>query len=273
MYQFWKHVLPRRWKTRAMVFWYDRLSRLDTGDDLLFLNHGFAPVDGEPHTLHVSADEEPDRYAIQLYHHVARRAEWRGMDALDVSSGRGGGTRWLLRHFAPHSMTGLEIAPAAVHFCRTHYSEPDLSFEVGDAQSMPFDSESFDIVINVESSLNYPDFAAFLSEVVRILRPGGLFLIGDYRRRRKVERVKDQFCGAGLEILEFEDISPQIVRGLQLSTIRKTQLIDKYVPSYLRSAVCQFARVSNGPDSDIELFANGSKQYFSAVLRKPQVPK
>ncbi len=74
-------------------------------------------------------------------------------------------------------------------FCRRHYTNPGLSFETGDAQAMPFADASFDIVFNVESSLNYPDFDAYLREVDRVLKPGGRFLIADYRRRKGLKRL------------------------------------------------------------------------------------
>ena len=60
---------------------------------------------------------------------------------------------------------------------------PGLAFEVGDAERMPFPDASFDAVVNVESSHCYPSMPAFLSEVRRVLRPGGHFLYADLRPR------------------------------------------------------------------------------------------
>ena len=50
---------------------------------------------------------------------------------------------------------------------------------MGDAEHLPFDDESFDVVTNLESSHTYPDLRAFLGEVRRVLRPGGWFLHTD----------------------------------------------------------------------------------------------
>ena len=54
-----------------------------------------------------------------------------------------------------------------------------MRFEVGDAETLPFDAESFDIVTNLESSSCYPDVHAFYREVHRVLAPGGHFLYSD----------------------------------------------------------------------------------------------
>ena len=51
-----------------------------------------------------------------------------------------------------------------------------------DAEKLPFDDESFDAIINVESSHCYPHIDSFLSEVRRVLAPGGCFGIVDFRK-------------------------------------------------------------------------------------------
>ena len=120
-----------------MIFWYNTLSRFQTGDDVLFLNHGLAPVDGDPHTVSLAPQDEKHRYAIQLYDFVARMADWRDKDVLEVSSGRGGGADWLMRTFQPRRLVGLDIAKKSVEFCNSYYSDSNLHFETGDAQAMP----------------------------------------------------------------------------------------------------------------------------------------
>lgn len=269
MYGLWKRHLSANAKNRAMVFWYNFISRLDTGDDLLFLNHGYAPVEGNPKTIDLTADEEKDRYSIQLYHQLADTVDWAGKDALEVSSGRGGGTDSVMRAFQPRALVGLDIAKASTDFCNKHYSTPGLSFITGDAQNMPFEDASFDIIFTVESSLNYPDFDAFLTETLRVLRPGGHLLITDYRRASKAARVEKSLRNCGLEVLNFEHITPQIIRGLELSEDRKLDVINKYAPRILRPLIGRFARVSGEEVSELELFSTGKKVYFKSVLKKP----
>lgn len=269
MYKLWKRYLPAAAKTRAMVFWYNLISRFDTGDDLLFLNHGYAAPDGDPRTVDLEPRDEKDRYAIQLYHRLTASTDWRDKRALEVSSGRGGGADWVMRRYGPRSLVGLDIAKASTEFCRKHFDIAGMQFVTGDAQAMPFADAGFDIVFNVESSLNYPDMDAFLREVDRVLKPGGRFLIADYRRRKGLVRLEAAIRAMGYSVVEIENISPQIIRGLELSESGKLAVIEKHAPRILHGTIRRFARLSDDDDSERKLFASGAKGYLVAVLEKP----
>ena len=51
-------------------------------------------------------------------------------------------------------------------------------FIIGDATSLPFDSDSFDVIIFLETIEHLPDVGLSLNEIYRILKPDGLLLIG-----------------------------------------------------------------------------------------------
>ncbi|SIG06667.1 Probable methyltransferase [Mycobacteroides abscessus subsp. abscessus] len=92
---------------------------------------------------------------------------------LEVGCGHGGGASYLVRALQPASYTGMDLNPDGISFCRRRHDLPGLEFVQGDAEDLPFPDESFDAVINVESSHLYPHFPVFLTEVARVLRPGG----------------------------------------------------------------------------------------------------
>lgn len=48
----------------------------------------------------------------------------------------------------------------------------------GNVQSLPFDDNSFDIVTAFETIYFWPDIEKCFGEVKRVLKPGGIFLIG-----------------------------------------------------------------------------------------------
>ena len=58
------------------------------------------------------------------------------------------------------------------------------------AQNLPFQNESFDAVLNVESSHRYPQMEKFLNEVYRVLKPNGYFLFTDFRNNPEIENLK-----------------------------------------------------------------------------------
>ena len=145
------------------------LGTRQVGDDVVFFNFGYE--EDPPMALPLEARDEPNRYCIQLYYVTASQVDLTGKKVLEVSCGAGGGASYIARTMGPASYTGLDLNPASIEKCRKSHDVPGLDFVQGDAQNLPFPDGSFDAVINVEASHQYPDFARFLAEVVRVLRP------------------------------------------------------------------------------------------------------
>ena len=142
-----------------------------------FLNYGYVSLDSRGSSLKLRPEDEQNRLKIQLYHRVVGSIDVRGKDVLEVGCGRGGGASFVMRYLGPRTVTGLDLAALAVVFCRRRHRVEGLTFTKGDAQNLPIPDESFDVVVNVESSHTYPSFERFLREVARVLRPGGHFLV------------------------------------------------------------------------------------------------
>ena len=267
-FRIWKKLLPGWVKQKMMVGWYNYIGRRNTHGEVLFLNHGFADPSTDGPRLPQAL--EAHRYPIQLYHFIVSQADLTAKDVLEVSSGLGGGVGWMAECLNPRSVTGLDIAADAVKACRARNRDSRVRFEIGDAQAMPFADASFDAVVNVESSLNYRDFAAFLREAVRLLRPGGHFMFADYRSAKGYLRMKQALEQLGWRILLAEDISPAIVRGLERTRPKNRADIQRFVPRFLRSTALQFARLDTDVDDEAMAFASGKKRYLAMVLRKPE---
>ncbi len=163
------------------------------------------------------------------------------MDALEVSSGRGGGACYIRRCFGPRSFIGLDLAAAAVRFCREHYKTDGLSFVQGNAEHLNFPNASFDIVINVEASFYYLHLERFFQEVVRVLRPNGYFLYADMRYGEQLEAWEAQLRRTGLELRSVENIAPNVLRALESMRAQRQELIERHIPRILQTPFSQFA--------------------------------
>jgi SAM-dependent methyltransferase len=73
------------------------------------------------------------------------------------------------------TVTGADLSPALVDTAKRQARERnvDVAFEVGDAESLPFPDESFDIVTSSVGAIFAPDHGAVASELARTCRPGG----------------------------------------------------------------------------------------------------
>jgi SAM-dependent methyltransferase len=106
----------------------------------------------------------------------------RGLRVLEVGCGAGYDAYEFCRNGAIY--TGVEIAPENVIRTRTHLGifgyEPKVV--EGDAESLPFPDESFDIVFSNGVLHHTPDLDAALREIHRVLMPGGRFWMTVYHR-------------------------------------------------------------------------------------------
>lgn len=139
-----------------------------------------------------------------------------------------------MRTFLPASYTGLDLNAAGVEFCRERHNVAGLNFVQGDAENLPFPDESFDVVINIESSHLYAQFPRFLAEVARVLVPGGHFLYADFRLTEGLAAWEAQLAGAPMRMLAQRVISSEVMRGMEKNSQWWMTVVNAVVPSFAR---------------------------------------
>lgn len=260
---FHRFPILKSWLTRIQ---YEFISALKPKHDLLFMNFGYTDHHQGMERIPLETQDEIHRYPLQLYHHLAKHAEWKNANALEVSSGRGGGASYIVRTFKPRSYVGVDFSTRAIEFCRSHHQLPGLSFEHGNAEDLKYPDNTFDIVINVEASLYYPNLDKFLAHVKRVLKPGGHFLYTDLRYEEKVEEWHKQLRDAGLKLIKEEDITNNVLEALEKDRARRTHLVDTYVPAFLREQFYHFAGLkANTPGGELHL---EHRRYWVFIMQK-----
>ncbi|MCW2652479.1 MAG: class SAM-dependent methyltransferase [Mycobacterium sp.] len=218
-------------------------TRYHSAEDVVFLNFGYE--EDPPMALPLAASDEANRFCIQLYHRTATQVDLSGKRVLEVGCGHGGGASYLMRTLRPASYTGLDLNPAGIDFCRKRHNLAGLDFVRGDAENLPFDDQSFDAVINIESSHCYPHFSRFLAEVARVLRAGGHFLYADLRPRVCIAEWESALADAPMRLLSDADIGSQISRGMERNSQRTPDLVSHRGPAYVHG-VAREATASQG---------------------------
>ncbi len=155
-----------------------RLEHSGVGDASFFLNYGYVSL-GDGDEAHFDVENGVlNPSSIRLAYELVGGIDLHGCRVLDVGSGRGGTVALLAERFDAE-VTGVDLSPDAVSFCRRTHRHPKVRFEVGDAEHLPLDDQVFDVVTNIESSHTYPNLRSFFAEVRRVLRVDGTFLYTD----------------------------------------------------------------------------------------------
>jgi ubiquinone/menaquinone biosynthesis C-methylase UbiE len=160
---------------------------------------------------------DSDGYCEQLYFytfkHAANEIAGKPRKVLEVGCGAGAGLNFLSRWEPGSTFVGLDLSQEVVHAANARFSRPPaLTYVQGDAEALPFPDGEFDVLLNVESSHNYPNVPQFFREAARVLKPGGCFVhvdlvtvAGDIAIERGRRETKQLF-----DWVEQEDIAESV---------------------------------------------------------------
>lgn len=141
----------------------------------------------------ISFDQRCIDYARDRFVAVAGRQGWPYGDALEVGAGTGFFSLNLKQAGVLDRVAVTDLSPGMVEAAQRNARM--LGFEVegrvADAERLPFDDASFDVVVGHAVLHHIPDVEQAIAEVLRVLRPGGRFVfageptrIGDWYARR-----------------------------------------------------------------------------------------
>jgi SAM-dependent methyltransferase len=131
------------------------------------------------------AEQSKTRYELEPYLPLfARFEEGHGRDVLEIGVGMGADHLEWRRH-NPRRLTGVDLTSRAVNFTRARFEAAGLQADVrvADAETLPFEDASFDIVYSWGVLHHSPNTKAAIAEVRRVLRPGGTARIMIYHSR------------------------------------------------------------------------------------------
>lgn len=148
---------------------------------------GTGEVRGFEGTLASFQAIEERRYRLEPFIKTfARFEEQRGVRVLEV--GCGVGTDLLQFARAGAEVYAVDYSPRSVDLARRQLALYGLEGDIqaGDAEELPFEDNSFDLVYSWGVIHHTPDTARAAREIVRVLRPGGAARVMIYHRRSLV---------------------------------------------------------------------------------------
>ncbi len=175
--------------------------------------------------------------------------------------------RSLNKYLKPRSMVAADFSKHAVNLANARLGGNGLTYVEGDAEKLPFEAGSFDVVLNVESSHCYPSRPKFFGEVYRVLRPGGVLSLVDMFLDDELALMRPQLEGAGLTVDSVEDVSAGVVEGLRLDGPHREAMITQNAPKRLAPVVKSFAGTEGS-----DVFASLQSGRLKYVLFKATKP-
>jgi MPBQ/MSBQ methyltransferase len=118
-------------------------------------------------------------------------ADWsrRDLKTIDVGSGTGFTTTGIVQHVAAENVTCVDQSP---HQMAKAQAKPQLracTFRLGDAEDIPFPTDSFDRYVSAGSIEYWPEPERGVAEAYRVIKPGGqALLIGPLRPKNPIAR-------------------------------------------------------------------------------------
>ncbi|MFN8574445.1 MAG: class I SAM-dependent methyltransferase [Gemmatimonadaceae bacterium] len=109
---------------------------------------------------------------------------------LDVGCGTGALSATILAMAQPASVRGVDRSAEFVAYARTHVVDARVTFEAGDAQSLPLDDASCDVAVSALALNFFPDPVGALREMARCTGPRGVVAayLWDYGGRMQMLR-------------------------------------------------------------------------------------
>lgn len=117
-----------------------------------------------------------------FYEHLARylfsAQIVQGKSVLDAGCGVGYGSNLLVSEGKAARVKGIDIAADAIEYAQTHDPEAHVEFIQDDVTKMQnVQDAEVDVVVSFELIEHIEDHDAFLSQVKRVMKPGGIFIV------------------------------------------------------------------------------------------------
>ncbi|MFJ2863272.1 SAM-dependent methyltransferase [Kitasatospora sp. NPDC087314] len=227
--------MPDANATDPVAEFYDQLTDLVAAAYDGNLHLGYSPDPDDPSTLEAA----PDLMTDEL---IQRLSAGPGHRVLDVGCGTGKPALRLARTSGA-SVVGISVSRHQVNVANANAQAQQLheqaSFEYADAAQLPFADASFDAAWAFESMLHISDHHQVLSELKRVLHPGGRLVIADFALRGPVDvhdlPVVDAFRATSrVATLRQIDDYPALIETAGLRLLDITDISDHARPSFAK---------------------------------------
>lgn len=149
--------------------------------------------------------------AIHLNRYLMARQYVAQKRVLDIACGEGYGSK-LLKDWGAASVVGVDVSPEALKVANELFSGDGITFLNHTAEELPFEANSFDVVVSFETieHLSHPE--KFLAEISRVIKFNGTVLVScpndDYYDKNE-EAFSNPYHKRRYNWFEFKELTEQ----------------------------------------------------------------
>lgn len=135
-------------------------------------------LQAEEHDLVKTIDfQSVEEFVLHLRHSIAYAQAAllvKDKNVLDLGCNIGYGSNVLIKN-SKH-VVGVDVSEKAIQSAKKHYGHLGIKFQKIDGKTLPFESDSFDIVVSFQVIEHIVDCSKFINEIKRITKPNGVVI-------------------------------------------------------------------------------------------------
>ena len=145
------------------------------------------------------------------------------IQVIDVGSGTGFTTEGIVKHVSPSQVTCVDQSPHQMSKAKVKPNLQGCTFQIGDAENIPFPTDKFDRYVSAGSIEYWPNPQKGITEAYRVIKEGGVatligpidppnalvsFAANAWMLFPKDEEYRKWFKDAGFSNIEVKYVSP-----------------------------------------------------------------
>lgn len=125
---------------------------------------------------------------------------------LDIACGSGYGSDLIANEAS--KVCGVDISSDTISHAEKTYRKNNLEFLVGSTSNIPYEDNTFDVVVSFETIEHHDEHEQMMNEIKRVLKPDGVLIISspDKIYYNKTLNEPNKFHVKELEFNEFENL-------------------------------------------------------------------
>ena len=243
---------------------------VSTRDYYKTMNDALKAIDGDYHMLHYplylnGKDTFAQAQKNLIDYCVGKLPSLEDKMILDIGCGNGVLALYVAGNYQPDKIVGVDLNAGNIEIAireKNRRNIDNVEFMIADAQDLSdIESNSFDVVVNIESAFHYPNKNMFLGEIYRVLKPGGNFVVadiltthnGDSKIKKNwknkmlynhwtMEKYLEGFELSGLKLKEKDDITENVIKGF---LVYRDYFMQFKIKGFLRKAFIKLFFVVN----------------------------